>query len=69
MAIAGGAPAGSAVVVHVFDKNSALMFAIFEMTPAQNMGSCSAMYVKKGTTLKTTRIDYGASAVFYPFSY
>lgn len=67
--IAGGAPAGSAVVVAVCDKNGASMFSIFEVTPVNNGGSCSAMYVKKGTKLKTTRIDNGTSAIFYPFSY
>lgn len=67
--IAGGASAGSAVVVAVCDKNGASMFSIFEVTPVNNGGSCSAMYVKKGTKLKTTRIDSGTSAIFHPFSY
>jgi len=67
--IAGGAGAGTAVVVEFYDKNSAFMFNVFEVTPVNNLGSGSAIYVKKGTKLKTTRIDSGATAIFYPFSY
>lgn len=67
--IAGGAPAGSAVVVDIIDKNGTYMFNVFEVTPANNAGSCSAIFVKKGTKLKCTRKDNGTTANFYPITY
>jgi len=63
------APAGSAVIVEFYDRSGVHMFTVFEVTPVQNMGSSSAIYVKKGMMFKATRIDAGAQAIFNPFSY
>lgn len=67
--IAGGSAAGTAVVVDFIDKNGIYMFNIFEVTPATNAGSCTAIFVKKGTKLKCTRKDNGTTANFYPITY
>ena len=67
--IAGGSVAGTAVVVDFIDKNGIYMFNIFEVTPATNAGSCTAIFVKKGTKLKCTRKDNGTTANFYPITY
>ena len=67
--IAGGSATGSAVIVDFIDKNGIYMFNIFEVTPATNAGSCTAIFVKKGTKLKCTRKDNGTTANFYPITY
>lgn len=67
--IAGGSDAGTAVVVDFLDKNGTYMFHVFEVTPIVNAGSCTAIFVKKGTKLKCTRKDNGTSANFYPMTH
>lgn len=67
--IAGGSAAGTAVIVDFIDKNGIYMFNIFEVTPLTNAGSCTAIFVKKGTKLKCTRKDNGTTANFYPITY
>lgn len=67
--IAGGSATGSAVVVDIIDKNGTYMFSVFEVTPATNAGSSTAIFVKKGTKLKCTRKDNGTTANFYPMTY
>lgn len=67
--IAGGLAAGTAVIVDFIDKNGIYMFNIFEVTPLTNAGSCTAIFVKKGTKLKCTRKDNGTTANFYPITY
>lgn len=67
--MSGGSSAGSAVIVEMYDKSGTHMFTIFEVTPVANLGSSSAIYVKKGMIFKATRLDTGAAAIFNPFSY
>lgn len=67
--MSGGSSAGSTVIVEFYDRSSTHMFTVFEVTSVANLGSSSAIYVKKGMIFKATRIDAGAQAIFNPFSY